>query len=567
LPHLSCAMACWKGVCKACRGRREGIEEAQHQEADDRDQEPGLTEPTIKTFTAEAPSASYQLVDKLDRVEKERKMPASIPDDLKVDLQTFREELVQRGKEDERKAKSLKEGPESPPGFFELTVIEQGVGHRKPLLGGKVKIAYMIVTERDESVLDMQNDFDYVLGQGVHGAGQVMASVLDGMLVQMRRGQVASITHSLDKLFPASAPALMRFEPSDPAVCEVKLLEIYSTKDVSFQDAGDVIKEVVKEGIGAWCDNPTDEGMAVLRIEEVRTSDGTLIYPEPEARALDICATAGDGQVCDALECAMLEMRQHETALITCGESFFVGGEPFGNKGPAVQGELTLRATLLDYNKGPDAASFDEEDRLPFALRRKVEANRLFGESRFRLARERYMKITDLFHHLDRPKVKDRFLGRPELFQSCRKLRLECRLNIAACSIKLQDPASAIQACDAVLWQSPENTKAFYRRAQAHMQQKDYVQACRDLQRLIDIDPSIQEAKRLLEKADKLRGQSDRKQKEVVKYDKMVNRIFDDRSDKYDYLDAPIDDEEHEGLPVRDFAEHGRQLLRRPAKA
>ncbi|CAJ1375694.1 unnamed protein product [Effrenium voratum] len=86
--------------------------------------------------------------------------------------------------------------------------------------------------------------------------------------------------------------------------------------------------------------------------------------------------------------------------------SFLAGGLPFGDQPLPRAKSYTIRVTLLDFNPGPDAASFDEEDRLTFALRRKAEANRLFKEARFRLSRRRYRDITELFHHLDRPKVK-----------------------------------------------------------------------------------------------------------------------------------------------------------------
>eukprot|EP00440_Ansanella_granifera_P029056 gb/GFBE01031563.1/.p1 GENE.gb/GFBE01031563.1/~~gb/GFBE01031563.1/.p1 ORF type:complete len:569 (+),score=183.42 gb/GFBE01031563.1/:1-1707(+) len=567
------AAACWKGVCKrgyAAGEPAEDVASLLDQKADACAQftTPVHVEP-VRTFSAPAPSPSYVMSEELERLEKAKQMPTTIPQDIKDDMQRWRLELAKAHEEKERQAKAQKEGPGVAPGFFHLTVVDEGCGHRKPQVGSKVKLGYAVVLESDESVLDMKPEFEYVLGQEERGTGEVLASVLDGMLVQMRRGEVASITHPVGDLFPSSAPQVQRSGPEvDRAVCEVTLHEIYVTKDCSFEKgAEEVMKEVVKDGVGAWCDNPTDEGMAVIRIEEVRTSEGAKIFPEPGASAMELCASMGDGQVCDALECALLEMRQHETALVTCTNSaLLLGGAPFGDSLPAVAQQaraLTLRVTLLDYNKGPDAASFDEEDRLPFALRRKAEANRLFGEGRFRLARERYRQINLLFHHLDRPKTKDRFLGKPELFQDCRKLRIDCRLNIAACSIKLQDPKAAKEACDLVLQQVPESTKAFFRRAQAHMQQRDFVQACRDLQRLLEIDPKLLEARRLLEKAKKLREDSDKKQKGAIKCDRMVSKIKDDRTDKYDYLDAPLDMDEMEGLPVSAWAQHGREMLRR----
>eukprot|EP00439_Symbiodinium_sp_Y106_P023197 s2817_g2.t2 len=332
--------------------------------------------------------------------------------------------------------------------------------------------------------------FQYVSG-GYRPESAVLPSLLNELLRPLRRGQVVSTTTTLGKIFPEKAPAIVQHGPEAVAVIEVGLLQIFVTKDwttnyghlyyadCSFtKGSGEIVKEVIKDGVGPWCNNPSDEGLAILRIEKLRTAEGECLFPRPGDSPLELSITVGDGQVCDALECAVLEMRPHETALVTCRDpSFLAGGAPLG-EGPHLPRTtaFTFRVSLLDFNPGPDAPSFDEEDRVPFALRRKAEANRLFKEGRFRLARQRYFEITQLFHHLDKPELKDRFLGQPELFQECRKLRIECRLNMAACGIKLQDPRAAKEACQLVLQQMPENTKAFYRLAQAHLQERDFDQ-------------------------------------------------------------------------------------------
>jgi len=511
----------------------------------------------------------------MDQIERQEAAAEMIPrrqpqgcdlQDLKEDMEKFRKHM-EKAQQEAEEAKRPKSGPREAPGRFDLVTVEDGSGHRKPQLGGTVKLRYAVVLERDATLLDAKHDFEYVVGSESQGTGEVCSQLLDGMLLQMRRGQVASVTHPLKDLFPSNAPVLAR-GPEEVGVCEVSLLEIYVTKDCSFKNStGQVIKEVIKDGVGPWCNNPSDEGMAVLRIEKITTSEGRCLFPEAGASPTEMCVNVGDGQVCDALECAVVEMRPHETALVTCRDpSFLVGGFPLGEKPVPKSSEYTLRVTLLDFNPGPDALSFDEEDRLTFALRRKAEANRLFKEGRFRLSRQRYVEICELFHHLDIPKVKDRFLGKYDLWQECRKLRLDCRLNIAACSIKLQDSSVAKEACDLVLKQMPENTKALYRRAQAQMQQREYVEACKDLRRLLDIDPNIQEARRLWEKAVKQRKDVDEKQKKIVTYDKMCRRIVDDRTDKFTYDNAALDyddDEDVEGRPVSEWLKFGKEQLRR----
>lgn len=201
----------------------------------------------------------------------------------------------------------------------------------------------------------------------------------------------------------------------------------------------------------------------------------------------------------------------------------------------------TFRVTLVDYGKGPDVWSFEEEDRLKFAARRKVVANRLVSEGRYHLARERYHKIIELFHHMDKKKFKDRFLGRSETLEQCREIRKLCRLNAAMCSLRVKDPLAAKDLCDAVLRGDPENIKALYRRAQSFVACSDYVQACADLSRVLDIDSSIEDARQLLQKAKKLRLTSDRKQKSAFKFGCSVDGLNDPRSIKNDYMDTPMD--------------------------
>eukprot|EP00438_Fugacium_kawagutii_P031516 Skav207604 [mRNA] locus=scaffold2450:221785:225502:+ [translate_table: standard] len=35
-------------------------------------------------------------------------------------------------------------------------------------------------------------------------------------------------------------------------------------------------EEVIKDGVGSWCNNPSDEGLAVLSIEKISTAEGLL---------------------------------------------------------------------------------------------------------------------------------------------------------------------------------------------------------------------------------------------------------------------------------------------------
>jgi len=265
----------------------------------------------------------------------------------------------------------------------------------------------------------------------------------------------------------------------------------------------------------------------------------------------DFKVVVGNGQVCDALECALLVMRQHETAVITCQDpALCLGGPSLEISAASFSNGAKFRVTLLDYDKGPDVWSFDEDERLKFAYRRKVEANRLFNEGRFHLACERYKRIIELFHHMTKKGFRDRFLGRAETLQQCKELCKHCQLNAAACCLRLRDPLRAKEFCDEVLRGDPENIKGLFRRAQAFQQRHDFVQACIDLTRVLDIDPTLEEARRLLEKTRHQRRASDQKQCQAFKFGSSIDGLNDPRSIKNDYMDTPMDLPGIEGQPV-----------------
>jgi tetratricopeptide (TPR) repeat protein len=547
-------VACWRGVTRVLDGS--------WGQAAIFDQHGGTfaaVEKDSATWTAPAPSPSYDLVTKF---EKQQKGP-KIPEQLMSEMHEMRDRLIEQEQAKKKRHEAEQRpcsGAEPPPDSHrapEVIVTEKAAGKRSPECGDSVRIGYSVVlAEEDAPIMDMCPDFEYVMGGGPRGTGQLTADALERMLAQLRRGQVASMQCTLGDLFTPDSPQVKEHGAERRAVCEARLFEIYQTRDCSFQKgAGKVFKEVVKEGVGAWCDTPTDEGTALLRVEEVTTDDGTRLYPLGGDVPIEQWVVPGNGQVCDALECAILEMKQHETALVTCSDpAFFADGQPELEVAPG--GGATYRVTLLDYTKGPDVWSFPEEERLKFAERRKAMANALFKKGRFRLAHERYRRIEELFHHLDRPKgstvspVRDRFLGKPELAQSCKELRSACRLNMAACCLRFGDPAGAKQACDTVLLAEPENHKALYRRAQAFVRQQDFVQACRDLERLLDIDGTLEEARTLYNKVQTAREASDKQQRRNFRYGAMFDGIQDPRSIKWDYTDAAMDAPGIEAAPI-----------------
>jgi tetratricopeptide (TPR) repeat protein len=63
-------------------------------------------------------------------------------------------------------------------------------------------------------------------------------------------------------------------------------------------------------------------------------------------------------------------------------------------------------------------------------------------------------------------------------------LKLSCCNNLAQCFLKLEMWSKAIDNCTMALELDPDNAKALFRRAQAHVEGKDHELAVKDLKRL-----------------------------------------------------------------------------------
>merc|ERR1719491_1411378 len=124
-------------------------------------------------------------------------------------------------------------------------------------------------------------------------------------------------------------------------------------------------------------------------------------------------------------------------------------------------------------------------------MAQKDRGSDLFRQGRARLAQERYSRVLQLLPRYKRE--NDTHLN-VEMFESERdrsraqELRITCKLNLAACGLKLEEFYSASRHCDAVLKDNPQNLKALYRRAQASIGTKEFDDAVRDCKRILELD-------------------------------------------------------------------------------
>ncbi|XP_018079357.1 sperm-associated antigen 1 isoform X1 [Xenopus laevis] len=97
---------------------------------------------------------------------------------------------------------------------------------------------------------------------------------------------------------------------------------------------------------------------------------------------------------------------------------------------------------------------------------------------------------------------KGKYREAEKKYSECLKINAEeCTLytNRALCYLKLSQYEEARSDCECALQIDTLNIKALYRRAQAYKGLEDYQACANDLQKVISVDPSITEAKKLLD--------------------------------------------------------------------
>merc|ERR1712039_827686 len=164
---------------------------------------------------------------------------------------------------------------------------------------------------------------------------------------------------------------------------------------------------------------------------------------------------------------------------------------------------------MVDFSHPPpdDGPSGDSE-RLRFCAEQKDRGSAHFKAGRTRLAKERYARVIELLPLYKREggssSIHVDFFEDGQDRKRAEELRGACRLNLAACALKLEEFYAAARYCDEVLKDDPKNLKALYRRAQGRLGSKDFDDATRDCKRILELDRSNKDAQILMQKVARL---------------------------------------------------------------
>jgi len=350
-------------------------------------------------------------------------------------------------------------------------LLEEGSGWKNPKKGEEVRLSIRATGEA--GLIEERKSLDYFLGSGELGA---LTKVADKVLAGMNKGERCSVKCAKDYIYPESAHGAVTLE--------VHLEEIYETCDVSLLKDKSVMKKQTKEGDGY--EKPKDGYMVTLRVEDA--SDGTSSLPG-FCGPKNLCFASGNGDVCDALECAAAEMKKEERAVVTCSVPSKCCEVRLGLS--QIQAEkVVFIVELVEFEKGRDQWSMSNEEKVGFAAARKDVGAKLFKNKRFELALEKYKKVIEILAHTDKFTEEQK--------RKAAELKRTSELNKAACYLQLGDPTNALSVCNSILKDDRLNIKALFRRAKAHFERSEHVEAIQDLDRVLGLDPGNADAKALL---------------------------------------------------------------------
>lgn len=175
---------------------------------------------------------------------------------------------------------------------------------------------------------------------------------------------------------------------------------------------------------------------------------------------------------------------------------------------------------LLIKNANTAASQLSAQQKYVFdaSIQLKSDGNRLHGLKQYADAAEKYTRaLENLKMHTD---------------DESTKLRLSCRSNLASCYLQLNRWEECIDQCNAVLSIENNNRKALYRRGQALLSLKRYIDARQDLHKALQLSPESEKAV-IQEKLDDLEQKCKQGNQGVV-----IEEILDDDDEETVVVEA-----------------------------
>lgn len=242
-----------------------------------------------------------------------------------------------------------------------------------------------------------------------------------------------------------------------------------------------ILKKILQEGEGY--ERPND--CATVRVKLIgKLEDGTMFVKKGHDGEEPFEFKTDEEQVIEGLDKAVLSMKKGEVALVTIPPDHAFGSDETKQVLAMVPANSTVyyELELVSFDKEKESWDLkDNDEKIEAAAKKKDEGNVWFKMGNYPRASKRYGKALNFIEY-------DSSFSEEEK-QPSKALKVSCKLNNAACKLKLKDYKEAKELCTEVLELDSTNVKALYRRAQAHIHLVDLDLAELDIKKALEIDP------------------------------------------------------------------------------
>jgi len=277
---------------------------------------------------------------------------------------------------------------------------------------------------------------------------------------------------------------------------DLEVLQVISSEDVTahlcWGREGVASKRTTRSGEGT--SSPTEGCEARIRLRVTDGASGAELVAERE-----LTLEVASGNVCAAVDEIVPTMKENEACEVHCADSSICADSTLGLE-LKDGAKVVFHLELLGFEK-VDLQSLSASEKIAYSSKRKEVGTRFFQEG-LQHPQQRAIWFRALKRYFQAAAVLGAAGSWPdEEKEAGLAQRRLCRLNTAACYLKLEAWQETARSCNLVLDEEPENTKALFRRGQALSELGDHSGAEQCAKAMLKSDPKSREAARLLAKA------------------------------------------------------------------
>ncbi|XP_059154414.1 peptidyl-prolyl cis-trans isomerase FKBP4-like isoform X2 [Physella acuta] len=359
-------------------------------------------------------------------------------------------------------------------------ILREGEGEDRPSKGDKVKVHYV------GTLLD-GTPFDSSRERGEHftfnlGKGQVIKA-WDLGIASMRKGELAKFTCRADYAYGESGSP-PKIPPNATLVFEVELFswEI-PCDDLSPNKDKGILRYVLHASDTYKTTTPADFASVTIKYsakidQQVIIEDTTTTFTLGEVE---------DPKIVIGLETAIKKMKSQERSRIVLSPFYAFGKDGNQELNVPPNATVTYEVELISFEKAKKVYEMETPEKLEQAEIRKAKGTEFFKKGLTEKAVTNYATILE---YLDSETSLEG--GEKDKRDA---LVLAAHLNLAACELRLGNDAKVIEHCNGALELNKDNSKAYFRRAQAHQNRKDYDEAVKDYNQVVALEPDNKAAK------------------------------------------------------------------------